>query len=72
VRNEAQQIVGFMDQCAIDVSDATLRDTANRLRADPQLRAELQYQYSTAYSARANLSGDVVYLERALAALRGG
>jgi len=71
IRNEAQQIVGFMEQCVLDVDDAALRRTANALRADPLLRAALQYQYSEAYTARANLSGDVVYLERALAALRG-
>ncbi len=70
VRNEAQQIVGFMEQCALDVDAAILARTASALRADPQLRAELQYQYSNAYTAHANLSGDVVYIERALAALR--
>jgi len=71
VRNEAQQIVGFMEQCELDADDAALARTANALRADPQLRAYLQYQYSNAYTAHANLSGDVVYLERALAALGG-
>jgi len=71
VRNEAQQIVGFMERCELDVDDAAVARTANALRADPQLRANLQYQYSNAYTAHANLSGDVVYLERALAALRG-
>jgi hypothetical protein len=71
VRNEAQQIVGFMEQCVLDVDDAALIRTANALRADPDVRAALQFQYSEAFSARANLSGDVVYLEGALAGLRG-
>jgi len=71
VRDEAQVIVSFMETCELDVANAALSRTANALRADRQLRAELQYQYSDVYSARANLSGDVVYLERALAALHG-
>jgi hypothetical protein len=71
VRDEAQQIVGFMEQCVLDVDDAVLGRTASALRADAGVRAALQYQYSHAFTARANLSGDVVYLERALAALRG-
>lgn len=70
-RNEAQQIIGFMEQCEMDVDRAVLSRTANALRADAQLRAALQYQYSDAYTAQANISGDVVYLEQALAALAG-
>jgi hypothetical protein len=53
------------------VDDAVLSRTANALRADRRVLAALQYQYSHAFTARANLSGDVVYLERGLAALRG-
>jgi hypothetical protein len=71
VRNEAQQITGFAEQCELNVDPALVARTANALRADAQLRAELQYQYSDAYTAQANISGDVVYLEQALAALRG-
>jgi hypothetical protein len=71
VRNEAGQIVGFMDQCVLDVSDAVLNRAANALRADGQVRAQLQYQYSNAYIARANFTADVAILERALAALQG-
>jgi hypothetical protein len=70
IRDDAQQIVGFMEHCDLDVDDAALVRTATALRADPQLRNELQYQYSNAYTARANLGGDVVHLERAIAALR--
>lgn len=69
VRNEARQIIGFMEQCALEVDRALLLRTANALRADARLRAELQYQYSDAYTAQANVGGDVVYLEQALAAL---
>lgn len=70
-RNEAQQITGFVEQCELDVDPALVARTALALRSDAQLRAQLQYQYSDAYTAQANISGDVVYLERALAALRG-
>jgi hypothetical protein len=71
VRNEAQQITGFVEQCELEVDRGLLIRTANTLRADSQLRAELQYQYSDAYTAQANISGDVVYLEQSLAALAG-
>jgi len=71
VRNEAQQITGFAEQCELVVDRAVLARTANTLRGDAQLRDALQYQYSDAYTAQANVSGDVVYLEQALASLRG-
>ncbi|MEZ5960238.1 MAG: hypothetical protein R3C30_07375 [Hyphomonadaceae bacterium] len=71
VRSETAEVVGFVEACTLDVSDDVLRETANALRADPEVRATLRMQYSDAYTARANLSGDVAYLERGLAALRG-
>lgn len=39
-------------------------------RADPVVQAELRYQYSDVFSSRANINGDAVCLELALAALR--
>ncbi len=71
VRNEAQQIMGFAEQCELDIDRAALLRTAAALRGDAALRAQLQYQYSDAYTAQANVSGDVVYLEQALAELAG-
>ena len=70
-RDAEQRIIGFMEQCTLRVDPASLRRTADAIRASGEVRAALRYQYSNVYSARANLSGDVVYLEQALAALRG-
>ena len=71
VRNQAQQITGFMPGCTLDIEPETIVATAAVLRADPAVQANLRYQYSEVYSAHANISGDVVGIERALAALRG-
>ncbi len=71
LRDEAQTIVGFMPECAIDVAPEMIAATAAALRADPQVRADLRYQYSDVFSAQTNISGDVVVLERALDALQG-
>jgi hypothetical protein len=70
VRNEMGQIVGFVEQCVMDVDAAAFDRTASALRADGQVRALLQYQYSNAFIARANISADVAILERGLNALR--
>jgi len=70
VRNETQEIVGFMAECNLAVAPGAIEATAAALRADAAIQAELRYQYSEVFSARANISGDVVFLERALAALQ--
>ena len=72
VRGDTQQIVGFMPNCKLDVDEQTIVSTAAALRADPGVVADLRYQYSDVYSARANISGDVVLLTRALAAVGDG
>ena len=69
VRDEAQQITGFMPDCELDIAAETMAATAQALRDDPVVVASLRYQYSDVYSAHANISGDVVAIERALAAL---
>lgn len=71
LRNEVQEIVGFMPDCTLHVDPDLIAATAAALRADPAVQAELRYQYSDVFSARTNISGDAVFLERALAALRG-
>jgi hypothetical protein len=71
VRNQTGQITGFMPGCTLGVDAATIAATAAALRADPSVSAELRYQYSDVYSARANIAGDVAENERALAALAG-
>jgi hypothetical protein len=70
VRDAAEQVLGFMPACKIEVSVDTLAAVAAILRADPQLKTELHYQYSQVFTAHANIRGDVVFLERALATLR--
>ncbi len=71
IRDDAQAITGFMPDCTLAVDAELIATTASALRADPMLAAELRYQYSDVFSANANISGDVVLLERALAALGG-
>ena len=71
VRSAEQAITGFMPDCRLDVAPETLAATAAALRADPVVRESLRYQYSAVYSAHANISGDVIAIESALAALKG-
>jgi hypothetical protein len=71
IRDDAQQIVGFMPECTLDIEPEMIESTSAALRADAGVRAELRYQYSEVFSARANISGDVVFLERALTMLQG-
>lgn len=70
-RDAEHRIIGFMEQCTLHIDPVSLRRTADAIRGSGELRAALRHQYSNVYSASANLSGDVVALERALAALRG-
>jgi hypothetical protein len=69
VRNELQQIVGFMTDCTLAVPADAIASTAAALRADAGIQAELRYQYSEVFSAQANIGSDVKVLTRALAAL---
>jgi hypothetical protein len=69
VRNEVQQIIGFMTDCSLAVPADAITAAAAALRTDAGIQAELRYQYSEVYSARANIGGDVEVLKRALAAL---
>lgn len=71
VRNDAQEIVGFRNDCDLGLTSATLRSAAQRLQREPAVLDDLAYQFSALVAARANLQGDVVFLERAIAALRG-
>ena len=69
IRNEAQQITGFMPDCALELAPGVIEETAAALREDPTVLASLRYQYSDVYSAHANIQGDVVAIERTLEAL---
>ena len=70
MRDEIQQITGFMPDCTLDIEPEVVAATAAALRADPTVLEELRHQYSDVYSAHANISGDVAALEQALAALK--
>ncbi len=68
-RNEAKVITGFMQECQLAIDPATLHAIAMSLRTDPNVIADLRYQYSDVISAHINLSGNTVVLESALKAL---
>jgi hypothetical protein len=70
VRNELQQITGFMPDCKLDLPPAMIAATAAALRADPAVQESLRYQYSEVFSAHTNIQGDVAAIEVALAALK--
>lgn len=70
MRDAAEQVLGFMPTCRIEVPADMLTAVATNLRADPRLKAELHYQHSQVFTAHANIRGDVVFLERALATLK--
>lgn len=71
MRNEAQEIVGFMPDCTLDAAPEMIEATAAALRADRAVMSELRHQYSDVFSATANISGDVFFLQHALKALQG-
>lgn len=71
VRDELQQIGGFMSDCVLDQPPDVILTTAAALRADPVIQSELRHQYSDVFSAQANVSGDAAAIEQALAALKG-
>lgn len=70
-RDGAQEITGFMQDCTLDIDTGLVSKTAAALRDDPAVHAELRHHYSGVYSAHANISGNVVKIERALATVNG-
>ena len=69
LRDDLQQITGFMTDCTLDVEPGVIAATATALRADAAMQAELRNQYSDVYSAHANIRGDAAAIAQALAAL---
>lgn len=63
------QTIGFVPGCRIEVDDGALVATAAALRADPQLAADLRFQYSTVLSGRGVIVSAMHYLETSLVAL---
>lgn len=71
LRNETGTILGFRDDCDLGVDRALIFEAAQALRSDPTVREGLRYQFSDLTAARADIGGDLVYAERAIAALEG-
>lgn len=70
LRNEAQEIIGFREDCDLRLDRAALELAARRLLQDPAVLEDLAYQFSSLTAARANLRGDIAFLEAAIAGLR--
>ena len=71
VRGEAGGILGFRADCDLGLDATLIADGSRALRDDPAVIEGLRYQFSDLNTARANIGGDLVYAERALAALEG-
>ena len=69
VRDKWGNVVGFADECTLDVDPAELGKVAETLRSDPAVLADLQYQYSDVVSAVLNLRGVSGVIKDAQAAL---
>lgn len=72
VRDAHGNITGFAEHCEFDADPAALRTVASALRGDPHVAASLNYQYSFATNATANLRIVQGNVEDALAALGAG
>ena len=66
LRSETALIVGFVPECVIDVDPVRLQSTAEKLQADPNLLASLNWHYSHAWSAAINMRGIAVQVRQAL------
>ena len=71
VRDEAGEIIGFRADCDLGLDGAAVAEAARALRDDPAVIEGLRYQFSDLNTARANIGGDLVYAERALAVVEG-
>ena len=69
VRDAHGNITGFAEHCAFKADPADLRAVASALRGDPHVAASLNYQYSFATNATANLRIVQGNVEDSLAAL---
>ncbi len=72
VRDKLGNIVGFVENCIFNADPTALKEVAAALRSDPDVVADLRYQYSFAFSAVLNLGGVRTNLENLLAALGAG
>lgn len=72
VRDKWGNVVGFEEECKLEVDPAELEKVAEALRSDPAVLADLQYQYSDAASAVLNLRGTWEVIQVARTALGTG
>lgn len=72
VRNATYEVVGFRDDCELGVDETLLVEAAQALRQDRDVIEGLRYQFSDLAAARANIRGDVAFLDQAITALGGG
>lgn len=70
-RDHELVIISFMEECRLDADPGLIAATASALRSDPSIAQALNHQYSNVISATLNLTGNVMFLENALAALKG-
>lgn len=69
VRDKQGNVVGFANECNLDIDPADLKEVAAALRGNPAVAADLRYQYSFAVSAVLTLGGVRTSLEDMLTAL---
>ncbi|WP_412067263.1 hypothetical protein [Rubrivirga sp. IMCC43871] len=71
VTDDIQVTVGFRSDCDFVVDDALVAETARALRSDATLVEDLRNQFSELGIGQGNLLGDIVLLDRVIAALEG-
>jgi hypothetical protein len=68
-RNADGDIIGFLAECQLDIASDDISAAADALRNDPELLPTLRYNFSALNSARLNMRGDIIILERVIALL---
>ncbi len=70
LRDASEQITGFREDCVLGSAESEIGMAAQALRDDPEMLTDLRYHFSDLDSAQRNLRADLIFLERALAALK--
>ena len=68
--DDREQVIGFRQDCQLNIAQDRLEDAARALRSDPAVMSDLRYHFSAVANARTNLRADQIFLEGALVALR--
>jgi len=66
VVSETGTILGFVDECRLDVDLETISNAALRIHADPLVPEALGYQFSELAAIVSNTRGTIVLVEQAL------